>query len=142
MKYLRLLFFFFLSLIVVTVIFSWLAPVKQTLDKSISIQAPASVVYEQVARLENFNQWSAWNQHDSTVKITISGTDGTAGAASHWTGDASISGEGRIEITAAEPGKTVSQKIHFIKDKDEHAQSIFKIPVLNGSTTVSWHLQS
>lgn len=142
MKYLRLLFFFFLALIVVTAIFSWLAPVKQSLDKSISIQAPALVVYEQVARLENFNQWSAWNQHDSTVKITITGTDGTAGAASHWSGDASISGEGRIEITAAEPGKSVSQKIHFIKPKEGHAQSLFTLTELNGLTTVNWHFES
>ncbi len=142
MKYLRLFIFFIVSLIVVVVVFSWLVPVKQALDKSISIQAPAAVVYEQVARLENFNQWSSWNQHDSTVKLEYTGTDGSVGASSHWTGDPKISGEGRITIDSLEPGKMVSQRIHFIKPKEGHANSSFTLNEVNGQTTVSWHFES
>jgi len=100
------------------------------------------VVFETVARLENFNQWSAWNQHDSTVKLEYTGTDGSVGASSHWTGDPTISGEGRIEIVSLEPGKTVSQKIHFIKPKEGHANSSFTLSELNGLTTISWHFES
>ncbi len=142
MKYLRLFFFFILSLIVVVVVFSWLVPVKQSLDKSISIQAPATVVFDQVARLENFNQWSAWNQQDSTVKQEYTGTDGTLGASCRWSGDPDISGEGRIEIVSLEPGKAVSQKIHFIKPKEGHANSSFTLSELNGLTTITWHFES
>lgn len=142
MKYLRLFIFFILSLIVIVVVFSWLVPVKQSLDKSISIQAPAAVVFEQVGRLEHFNQWSAWNQHDSTVKLTYTGTDGTVGATSHWAGDPKISGEGSIEISSLDAGKSVQQKIHFIKPKEGHAFSAFTLSELNGLTTVSWHFES
>jgi len=142
MKYLRLFIFFIVSLIVVVIVFSWLVPVKQSLDKTISIQAPAAVVFEQVARLENFNQWSAWNQHDSTVKLEYTGTDGSAGASSHWTGDPKISGEGSITIDSLEPGKMVSQRIHFIKPKEGHANSSFTLNEVNGQTTVSWHFES
>lgn len=142
MKYLRLFFFFILSFILIVVVFSWIAPVKQSIDKSIVIQAPATVVFEQVAKLENFNQWSAWNQHDSTVKLEYTGTDGTIGASSHWNGDPQISGEGRIEITALEAGKSVTQKLHFIKPKEGHASSGFTLNEVNGQTTVSWHFES
>ncbi len=142
MKYLRLFIFFIVSLIVVVIVFSWLVPVKQSLDKTISIQAPAAVVFEQVARLENFNQWSAWNQHDSTVKLEYTGTDGSVGASSHWTGDPKISGEGRITIDSLEAGKMVSQRIHFIKPKEGHANSSFILSELNGLTTISWHFES
>ncbi|MBI5370799.1 MAG: GyrI-like domain-containing protein [Sphingobacteriales bacterium] len=141
MKHLRLLFFFALSLVLVIVVFSWLVPVKQSLEKNISIQAPAGLVFEQVAKLENFNQWSAWNQQDSTVKHTLTGTDGTVGAASRWKGDPAISGEGRIEISAAEPGRTVVQKIHFISPKESHAISSFLLSEANGLTTVTWHFE-
>ena len=125
MKYLRLFFFFILSFILIVVVFSWIAPVKQSIDKSIVIQAPATVVFEQVARLENFNQWSAWNQHDSTVKLEYTGTDGTIGASSHWNGDPQISGEGRIEITALEAGKSVTQKLYLSNPK-----KVMQVPLL------------
>lgn len=142
MKYLRLFFFFILSFIMIVVVFSWIAPVKQSIDKSISIQAPAAVVFEQVALLENFNQWSAWNQHDSTVKLEYTGTDGTVGASSHWTGDPDISGEGRITIAALEPGRSVTQNLHFIKPKEGHASSSFVLNEVNGLTTITWHFES
>jgi effector-binding domain-containing protein len=142
MKYLRLFFFFILSFVLIVVVFSWIAPVKQSIDKSISIQAPAAVVFEQVARLENFNQWSAWNQHDSTVKLDYTGTDGTVGASSHWNGDPQISGEGRITIAALEPGRSVTQNLHFIKPKEGHASSSFVLNEANGLTTISWHFES
>jgi effector-binding domain-containing protein len=142
MKYLRLFIFFILALIVVVVVFSWLVPVKQSLEKSVSIQAPAAVVFEQVARLQNFNQWSAWNQQDSTVKLKYTGTDGSVGASSHWTGDPKISGEGSITIDSLEPGKMVSQRIHFIQPKEGHANSTFTLSELNGLTTISWHFES
>ncbi len=141
MKNLRFIFFFLLSLLLVIVVFSWLAPVKQSLEKSISIQAPAAVVFGQVARLENFNQWSVWNQQDSTVKHTLTGTDGTAGAASRWKGDPTVTGEGRIEISEAEPGRTVTHKIHFISPKESHATSTFHLTESNGLTTVTWHFE-
>ncbi|MBI3138365.1 MAG: SRPBCC family protein [Sphingobacteriales bacterium] len=141
MKNLRLIFFFVLSLLLVLVVFSWLAPVKQSLEKSISIQAPAPAVFEQVAKLENFNHWSVWNQQDSTVKHTLTGTDGTVGAASRWKGDPAVSGEGRMEISAVEPSRAVTHKIHFISPKESHATSSFYLAESNGLTTVTWHFE-
>lgn len=140
-KTIRLLFFFFISVLLITMLLSWLMPLSQSVDKTISINAPATDVYAQIAPLEQFNQWSVWNLDDSTVKHTITGTDAEAGAKSTWKGDPDISGEGQIEIRTAEPGKKVEQAIHFWSPRKNEARSAFTLQEQNGITTVSWHFE-
>lgn len=141
MNYLRLGLFFVISLLLVTLVMSWLMPVKQHLEKSITIQAPAAAVYEELVLLKNFNAWSVWNQHDSTVKNTITGTDGNTGARSDWKGDPSVSGEGSIELTTAIANSQVHHTIRFHRPKAMTARSVFTLTEANGLTTVSWYFE-
>jgi effector-binding domain-containing protein/uncharacterized protein YndB with AHSA1/START domain len=138
MKYVKLFGILLLFIIGVTTVLSLVMPVKQTIKRSIDIKAPASLVYEQLRKLENFNRWSAWNQHDSTVKHTITGTDGTIGAATSWTGDPDISGKGKMEITALEENSKVAYHIQFIEPKKGNAESEFTLSEKNNITTVNW----
>ena len=141
MKSLRLFFFFLLSLVAVTAVLSLIMPVKQKLERTITIKAPAAVVFEQLAKLENFNTWAAWNQQDSTVKHTISGTDGTVGAVTTWTGSPEISGDGRMEIVSIEPGKKIVHAITFIEPKKGKAGSFFTLNESNGVSSVIWNFE-
>lgn len=141
MKFLRQLFFFVLALLVAAAALSVFMPVKQTVEKTITIQAPASMVYEQLAKLDNFNKWSVWSQQDSTAKYTFTGTDGTVGAATAWKGDPAISGEGKIEITALEPGKKVAHSIQFSQPRKAKAASVFTLSENNGLTTLTWNFE-
>lgn len=141
MKYLRLGLFFVISLILVTLVMSWLMPVKQHLEKNITIQASAATVYEELRLLKNFNEWSVWNQHDSTVKNTLSGTDGTAGARSDWQGDPEISGKGSIELTAATANSQVKHSIRFHSPKAMTARSEFTLNESDGLTNVTWYFE-
>ncbi|MBL7724472.1 MAG: SRPBCC family protein [Chitinophagaceae bacterium] len=141
MKSLRLFFFFLLALLVVTAVLSLILPVSQKIEKTITIDAPATMVYEHLARLENFNKWSVWNQQDSTVKHTLSGADGTVGAVSNWTGSPEISGDGKMEITLLEPGKKVGHHITFIKPQKRKADAFFTLNEINGVTSVTWNFE-
>jgi len=138
MKYVKLFGVLLLFIAGITAVLSLVMPVKQTIKRSIDIKAPASVVYEQLIKLENFNRWSAWNQHDSSVKHTITGTDGTIGAATSWTGDPDISGKGKMEITALEENSRVSHHIQFMQPKKGNAESEFTLSEKNNITTVNW----
>lgn len=141
MKILKLFATLLLFIIGITVVLSWLLPAKQELERTVTIQAPAAAVYEQLSKLEHFNTWSVWGRQDSSVKHHLSGTDGTVGASSSWKGDPAISGEGKIEITALEPGKSVTQSILFLSPKKSKANSIFTLAEKNGLTTVTWHFE-
>jgi uncharacterized protein YndB with AHSA1/START domain len=132
--------FLFFAL-VATIILSMLLPTRQRLERSVTINAPATIVYEQLAKLEHFNHWSLWTSQDSTATYTIYGTDGTVGATSAWKGDPGLSGEGKMEIIALDPGKSVEQAIHFIQPKKRNARSVFTLSERGSSTIVTWNFE-
>ena len=139
MKHFKLFLGFLVALVATLFIFSFFIATTQKVEKTITIKAPAAIVFEQVAKFENFNKWSAWNNEDSSVIHTISGTDGTVGATTAWKGHPEISGEGKMEITAIETNQKVKQVINFIAPKKNKASSEFKLNQLNASeTTVTW----
>jgi uncharacterized protein YndB with AHSA1/START domain len=142
MKHFKLFLGFLVALIVTFIIFSFFIATSQKVEKSITIKAPAAVIFEQLAKLENFNKWSSWNNADSSVIHTITGTDGTAGAITTWKGHPEISGEGKMEITDIETNRKVSHTINFISPKKIKATSVFQLNEINaGETTITWKFE-
>jgi effector-binding domain-containing protein len=141
MKGLRLLFFFLLSLLIITAALSMLMPTSQTVERTVTVNAPASVIYQQLIKLENFKKYSVWSQRDPSAKYILTGKDGAVGAATSWTGDPEISGDGKIEITGLEENKKVNHKLNFTKPKKGSAESSFTLSELNGTTSVTWHFE-
>lgn len=138
MKFLKLIGVFLIFFFAIAIILSLILPVHQTIEKSTVINAPASEVYDQLVKLKNFNNWSVWNNHDSSIKITYGGIDGTVGATTSWSGDPAISGEGKIEISESEQNKKVVQDVQFISPKKGKAISTFLLNDKNGITTITW----
>jgi nitrate reductase alpha subunit len=97
------------------------------------------VIYQQLIKLENFNKYSVWSQQDSIATYTMTGTDGTIGAATSWTGDPDISGDGKIEIVSLKENKTIRHKLSFTKPKKGTAESTFTLRESNGTTSLTWN---
>jgi len=138
MKYLKIFGALLLVVIAVTFITSLVLPPKQRVERSIVIHAPAAQVYAQLIKLENINKWSVWNRKDSTVKHILTGTDGTIGAATSWTGDPEISGDGKIVIRSLNENKKIIHDLVFTKPKEGQAESEFILTETNGATTLTW----
>ena len=112
--------------------------VGQRVERSIIIKAPAATIYEQLVKLENFNKWAVWNLRDSSAKHTLTGTDGTVGATTSWSGDPEISGEGEIVIASLLAGKKIVHTIHFLQPRKADARSEFKLEEVNEGTKLTW----
>lgn len=139
MKHLKLIGAFLLCVVITIVLLSFFMATSQKVEKSITINAPAAVIFEQVVKLESFNNWSVWNREDSSVQHTLTGVDGTVGAATSWKGHPEISGEGKMEITSIEKDKKVAHAINFIKPRKNKAISVLLlIETDRGITTVTW----
>ncbi len=138
MKLLRLTGILLLFIIGITAILSFFLPVKQTVTKTVTIQAPAVEIYKHIAKLERFNEWTVWGKTDSSVQYTITGTDGEAGATSSWSGNPELSGKGSVTIVALEPGKKVEQQFHFTEPRSSRASSVFTLDEASNATTVTW----
>ncbi len=139
MRFLKPLFFFLLAVLVVTIVLSLLMPTQQKIERSTTINAPAALIYQQLIKLDNFNKYSVWSQQDSTIKYTLTGSDGHVGASTSWTGDPGISGAGKIEIVLLERNKTIKHKIIFTEPKNGTAVSVFTLKETDSITTVTWN---
>jgi len=139
MKAIRLLIFFIIALLLTTAALSFLMATSQKVERSIVINKPASAIYNELIRLENFHKFSVWSQQDSSAVYTFSGTDGTVGASTSWKGNPLISGEGKIEITALVPDQKIVHELSFTQPKKGTATSTFKLSQTEKSnTTVEW----
>ena len=141
MKPLKLFFIFLLFVVIAGGILTLVLPTHQQINRSVTINAPASTIYENISHLENFNKWSVWNQQDSTMVHTMSGTDGTVGASTSWNGSAEISGEGKMTIIGLEPNKSVSHDIEFIAPRKGSAVSNISMKEDVNSTVVTWNFK-
>ena len=139
MKAIRLLFFFILAVVIITAALSFMQPTSQKVEREIVINTPASVIYDQIIKLEHFHQFSVWSQQDSSAVYSFTGVDGTVGATTSWKGSPEISGEGKIEIIALEPNQKVKHQLHFTKPRKGNAVSTFTLNQTEKSaTTVKW----
>jgi len=139
MKAIRLLFFFILAVVIITAALSFMQPTSQKVEREIVINTPASVIYDQLIKLEHFHQFSVWSQQDSSAVYSFAGVDGTVGATTSWKGSPEISGEGKIEIIALEPNQKVKHQLHFTKPRKGNAESTFTLNQTEKSaTTVKW----
>ena len=141
MKYIKLFGAFLFFVIITVALLSFFMATSQKVEKSVTINAPAPVIFEQLVKLGNFNKWSVWNRQDSSVKHSITGTDGTVGAATSWAGDPEISGEGKIEITSVEINKKVTHIISFISPRKNKAESAFLLKETEAGTVVLWQFK-
>ena len=109
MKLLKQLGILLVFIVIVTAILSMVLPTRQKIERSVTITAPASLVYEQLSKLENFNKIMVWNQRDTSLRHKLEGTDGTIGAFYYRGGDPDKSGNGNMKITTQEPRKKKKQ---------------------------------
>ena len=117
---------------------SLILPAKQSVKKSIEINAPVNVVYQHLKKLENVDSWAVWQSRDSLVKTSITGVDGEAGASLKWSGDPAISGQGEIAIATATENEKIVHNIVFTAPKKGNAQSSFSFREINGKTILDW----
>ncbi|HEX7844203.1 MAG TPA: GyrI-like domain-containing protein [Chitinophagaceae bacterium] len=141
MKFLKTLGILLLFAIGVAIILVMVLPVKQKTERSIIINANPAIVYDYLSKLANFNKWAIWNQTDTSIINTITGTDGTLGAINNWKGDPALSGEGKIQITSLEINQEIEHHIIFTSPKAMEADAEFDLQEINGQTKVIWSFE-
>lgn len=142
MKYLRYLLYFVLALVALFLIIALMAPKVTTVERTIEINAPASMVYEQINSLEDMDKWSPWKKADPNVEFKYTGESGKVGSEYYWSGNDEI-GEGTQTITSIEEGKGVNTKLNFVRPWPGEADASVTIKEDRDSVTVaSWGFQS
>ena len=136
MKALKLTLIIMMTLMVLFLIVPLFLPAEAGATGQIVINEPVEKIYEQVNRLQNWEQWSPF-ETDSTMVNTYTGNERGVGAVRHWKGEKM--GEGSITIVKSDSLSSIETQLNFGPQGQGKGQWQFESK--NGHTRVQWHLQ-
>jgi len=107
-------------------------------QKSVTMAASKENIYEHVANLAKWLEWSPWNDtKDTSLKYTYEGPEIGAGAQQNWTSDKM--GTGWLKITEANPEKGINYDLFIDMGRFQsnlHGEMAFE--TVDGQTKVTW----
>ncbi len=80
-------------------------------ERSMVMNAPAALPFEQVNNLKNWANWGPWQKEDTTMKITYGENFVGEGASYSWT--SKNSGDGKLTITKSTPTSSIETQLDF-----------------------------
>lgn len=105
-------------------------------ERSIMIDSPKDLVWEQVKYFHNWQSWSPWYAKDSTMAWTFEGSDGDIESSYSWTSE--DSGSGSMVNTGLIEGEEMLYHVNFIKPFKSESDGYIRLKDVNGSTEVVW----
>lgn len=135
MKALKWLAIAVLGLAVVVLAGGYLISPTFTVTRSTVVNAPAERLYALVATPRAWKQWAVWNQRDPAMQIAYTGPESGKGAAWEW--KSKSEGDGKMTMTAVEPGRRVAFDLYF-PDFDSTSHGELTFVQEGGATRVNW----
>ena len=105
--------------------------------REIDVKAPVDKPYALMSDFHQWEGWSPWAKLDPSMKTTYSGAPTGVGQVYEWTGNDKV-GQGRMEITALDPGKKIEIKLDFKTPFEAHNVTRFDYTVNGDTTHVKW----
>jgi len=99
------------GILVLLVIVGFFLPSASQVNRTVTIHAPVSAVFEEVNNLENWKNWSYWQSLDPEMKMTFGEKKEGTGASYSW--DGPETGKGSLSITESIPDKSIRTELQF-----------------------------
>jgi effector-binding domain-containing protein len=142
MKFLKIFGIVILVIIVLIVILGFIAPKGYHAERTVSINAPKAMVFNQVKYWRNWQAWSPWAEQDSAMQIMIEGTDGEVGSGYKWIGDPDITGRGEMTNTGLKEGEEITYHLHFLEPWESESDGYVRLMEgESGEVEVAWGFQ-
>ena len=134
MKAIKYIVFLVLILGIGFSIYIAVQPNNYRVSRSKTLNAPATVVYNNVIDFKNWEAWSSWVEADPNIKITLPEQSKGVGGYYTWQDK---DGKGIIKTVAAEPNSSITQEMQFAEFPKSDISWDFKQNA-NGTTDVTW----
>jgi len=129
-------------LIATTLILALFVSKKLDYEKSISINAPIDLVWENVNSLSDLDKWSPWNDLDPNMKKELTGIDGTIGAMQSWESDVEEVGKGSQTIAKIEAPNLFETDLIFYEPWESESKAYIMLEAEGNHTKVTWGFHS
>jgi hypothetical protein len=143
MKAVRIILYVLGALVLLLLLAVIIAPTKYHVERTVEIDAPEAVVFEQMVPFPNFHIWSPWTDRDPDMEVNFSEKQGVVGATYSWSGNKEA-GRGMQEIVAIS-GDTVLIELTFAEPFESTAESYYIITQIDSdppTTSVAWGMRS
>ena len=114
-------------------------PSEFHVERSLAMNAPPEVVFDQVNDFHKWENWSPWLKEDPNAKGTYEGPTSGEGATFRWAGNEQV-GEGSMTITESKPNELIRIDLHFLKPMEGTATTDFTFQPSGDQTTVTWSM--
>ena len=136
MEILKTIIYILILAILALLVYASMRPNTFRMERSTVIKATPEKVFGIIQDFKQWTGWSPWENIDAELKRTYSGTPSGVGTIYEWLGKKT--GQGRMEITEADPGRKVSLKLDFIKPFKANNITDFELSPQDGGTRVNW----
>ncbi len=107
--------------------------------RSRDIEAPVETVFDAVADLKSWPEWSPWLLHEPETDLVYSEDYRHEGGYYRW--DGKHTGAGKLTQVSIEPGRRISQQIEFLRPFKSTSQVNWEFEADGARTRVSWEMQ-
>jgi effector-binding domain-containing protein/carbon monoxide dehydrogenase subunit G len=140
MRLLKGLVVFLLVLVVALIGVAFVLPPSAHVERSVTIDRPASEIFAVLDSYQRFNDWSPWAAKDPNAHYTVAGPASGVGAKQSWIGDPKTVGSGSQEIIESKPNESVTTALDF-GDMGK-AKARFLLTPAGQGTKVTWSLDT
>jgi effector-binding domain-containing protein len=127
------------GLVVLLLAIGFLLPRQSHVERTVSIDRPASLVFATVNSFQRFSEWSPWQELDPNMKVTMEGPRSGVGAKYSWSGNDKV-GTGVQTIAESIENQSVTNDLDF--GDMGLAKATLKLTPQAGGTQVTWMLDS
>lgn len=110
-----------------------------TVERSLTIDAPAQRIYDQIADFHNWTRWSPWEEVDPAMERTYSGAESGTGAVYAWSGNRKA-GRGRMTIVDTSQPSKVQIDLEFEKPWKARNDTVFLVEPEGSGSRVTWSM--
>jgi effector-binding domain-containing protein len=129
-----------LFVLVALVVTGFLLPKQVHVERSVTVDRPATMMFALLNSYRYYNRWSPWAARDPQAEFHISGPESGVGARLSWMGEPNLVGSGWQEIVASEPYELIEIRLDF--DSQGVARSRFTLLAQGASTHITWSFDS
>jgi effector-binding domain-containing protein len=137
MKTIKRILFGMGILLAILIVISFFLPSGLHISKSMEINAPAAVVFDQFNTLKNWEQWSPWIKMDPQSERKYFGSGSGVGSGYTWKGEKT--GEGKLTITESNPYTSIVTELEM---RGQLVYPGFNFEESDGKTKVTWYFDS
>lgn len=138
MKFAKWLIIAVAAILGIFVVITFFLPKDYYVERSIEIEAPAFLIFANVADLEAWQTWNPWNEMDPDIEITFG--EKTVGTGASYTWVSEKMGGGEMLIVLSKAPEVVRYQLTFegYEETPGYSDMLLKAESATGPTIVTW----